>query len=159
MAERSRLGEYISTIKSGAPQMISGIKELARAELVPSAKHAGIGGVGLGAVAAFGLFLLHCLLWAAVFGIAIFFHAVVGFEWLGSMAFAFLTLAAISLILVIVFAVVAFLQFRQVKAPTATIAETRASITALSTAVTEGVSEAKRGVINRHGDDTITYVG
>ena len=29
MAERSRLGEYISTIKSGAPQMISGIKELA----------------------------------------------------------------------------------------------------------------------------------
>ena len=75
------------------------------------------------------------------------------------MAFAFLALAAISLILVIVFAVVAFLQFRQVKAPTATIAETRASITALSTAVTEGVSEAKRGVINRHGDDTITYVG
>ena len=159
MAERSRLGEYISTIKSGAPQMISGIKELARAELVPSAKHAGIGGVGLGAVAAFGLFLLHCLLWAAVFGIAVFFHAVVGFGWLGAMAFAFLALAAISLILVIVFAIVAFLQFRQVKAPTATIAETRASITALSTAVTEGVSEARRGVINRRGDDTITYVG
>lgn len=159
MAERSRLGDYISTITSGVPQMISGIKELARAEIVPSAKHAGIGGVGLGAVAAFGLFLLHCLLWAAVFGIAIFFHAVVGFEWLGSMAFAFLTLAAIALILIIVFGIVAVLQLRKVKAPTATIAEARASISSLTGAVSEGVAEAKRGVINRHGGDSMTYVG
>lgn len=159
MAERSRLGDYISTIRSGVPHMISDIKELARAEIVPSAKHAGIGGLGVGVVVAFGLFLLHCLLWAAVFGIAIFFHAVVGFGWLGSMAFAFLTLALISLIIVIVFGVIAFAQFRKVKAPTATIAEAKASVSALSNAVTEGVSEAKRGVINRHSGDSSTYVG
>ncbi|RLP09795.1 phage holin family protein [Propionibacterium australiense] len=159
MAERSRLGDYISTIRSGVPRMLSGIGELARAELVPSAKHAGIGGLGLGVVAALGLFLLHCLLWAAVFGIAIFFHAVVGFGWLGSMAFAFLTLALISLILVIVFGIVAFAQLRQVKAPTATIAEAKASISSLSNAVAEGVSEARRGVITRSPDDPSTYVG
>ncbi|WP_316669485.1 phage holin family protein [uncultured Propionibacterium sp.] len=159
MAEHSRLGDHISSIKNGVPQMISGIKELARAEIVPSAKHASIGGAGVGAVAAFGLFLLHCLLWAAVFGIAVFFHSVAGFGWFGSMAFAFLTLAAVSLILMIVFGLIAVLQFRQVRAPTATIAEAKASISSLSNAVAEGVSEAERGVIDRHGDDTVTYVG
>ena len=74
------------------------------------------------------------------------------------MAFAFLTLALISLILVIVFGIVAFTQLRKVKAPTATIAEAKASISSLSNAVAEGVSEAKRGVITRRPNDPSTYV-
>ena len=86
MSDRPRLGDQIATIKGAIPKMIAGIKELAKAELVPSAKHAGIGGGLFGGAGASAFFAFKCLLWAATFGVANFYHYVAGRDWFTALA-------------------------------------------------------------------------
>ncbi len=123
--------------------MIAGIKELAKAELVPSAKHAGIGGGLFGGAGASAFFAFKCLLWAATFGVANFYHYVAGRDWFTALALAFVTFAVIALVLAAVMGLIGWLQVKKVKMPTATIEETKASISALSSSVTAGLDDVK----------------
>lgn len=143
MAEHPRPSEYIANIKTSLPRIVSDIKELASAEIVPSAKHAGFGGGLFSGAGVFALFALNCLLWAAVFGVSNFYHYVAGRDWFTALALAFITCAVLLLILAGVLAVIGYRQFKQVKAPTATIEEARASISALSSSVSAGARDAK----------------
>lgn len=146
MAERPRPSEYFANIKASLPRIVSDIKELATAEIVPSAKHAGIGSGLFGGAGVFGLFALNCLLWSAVFGVSNFYHYVVGRDWFTALALAFITCAVLLLILAGVLALIGYRQLKKVKAPTATIAEAKASISALSTSVSAGARDAKADV-------------
>ena len=143
MSDRPRLGDQIATIKGAIPKMIAGIKELAKAELVPSAKHAGIGGGLFGGAGASAFFAFKCLLWAATFGVANFYHYVAGRDWFTALALAFVTFAVIALVLAAVMGLIGWLQVKKVKMPTATIEETKASISALSASVTAGLDDVK----------------
>ena len=143
MSDRPRLGDQIATIKGAIPKMIAGIKELAKAELVPSAKHAGIGGGLFGGAGASAFFAFKCLLWAATFGVANFYHYVAGRDWFTALALAFVTFAVIALVLAAVMGLIGWLQVKKVKMPTATIEETKASISALSSSVTAGLHDVK----------------
>ena len=143
MSDRPRLGDQIATIKGAIPKMIAGIKELAKAELVPSAKHAGIGGGLFGGAGASAFFAFKCLLWAATFGVANFYHYVAGRDWFTALALAFVTFAVIALVLAAVMGLIGWLQVKKVKMPTATIEETKASISALSSSVTAGLDDVK----------------
>ncbi|MFT8395776.1 phage holin family protein [Propionibacterium sp.] len=146
MAERPRLSDYIANIKSTLPRMVSDIKELATAEMSSSVKHAGMGGGLFSGAGIFGLFALNCVLWAAVFGIANFYHYIAGRDWFTALALAFITFAVILLILAGILAVIGYTQVKKVKAPTATIAETKATIEALTTGLSAGVEDAQAGV-------------
>ena len=143
MSDRPRLGDQIATIKGAIPKMIAGIKELAKAELVPSAKHAGIGGGLFGGAGASAFFAFKCLLWAATFGVANFYHYVAGRDWFTALALAFVTFAVIALVLAAVMGLIGWLQVKKVKMPTATSEETKASISALSSSVTAGLDDVK----------------
>ncbi|SER94794.1 Putative Holin-X, holin superfamily III [Propionibacterium cyclohexanicum] len=146
MAERPHPSEYLANIKASAPQIVSDIKELASAEIVPSAKHAGIGGGLFSAAGVFALFALNCVLWAAVFGVSNFYHYVAGRDWFTSLALAFITLAVLLLILAALVAIIGYRQLKQVKAPSATIAEAKASISALSSSLSAGARDAKEDI-------------
>lgn len=111
-------------------------KELAKAELVPAAKHAGIGS---GLFAGAGIFALHAL-WMLILCGAL------GIGWLlasltllspwGAFTIGFATAAIISLLIAFVLIKVGQGQLRKVKAPSATIAEAGATFSALLDAAT-----------------------
>lgn len=110
---------------------------------MPSAKHAGIGGGLFGGAGASAFFAFKCLLWAATFGVANFYHYVAGRDWFTALALAFVTFAVIALVLAAVMGLIGWLQVKKVKMPTATIEETKASISALSSSVTAGLDDVK----------------
>lgn len=146
MAERPRPSEYIANIKTALPRIVSDIKELATSEIVPSAKHAGIGGGLFSGAGVFALFALNCLLWSAVFGVANFYRYVAGRDWFTALALAFITCAVLLLILAAVLAAIGYRHLKKVKAPTATIEETRASIAAITSSISAGTRDAKAEV-------------
>lgn len=151
MVQRPSAGDYIANITTQVPRMISGISELAKAEIKPSVKHAGIGGGMLSAAAVVGLSVLRLLMIASAFACAIFFHYVLNFNVLAAITFGFLTMGILGLVIAGIFALMGKGQLGKVKAPQAAIAETKASLAALSNSISAGVTDAKLGVVDRQG--------
>ena len=108
--------------------------ELAKAELLPSARQAAIGS---GFVAGASAFLLHAI-WMLVvtfgFGIGWLLNTFTGIGLLGSFTLGFLLGALVSAAIAVVLALMARSRFRRVKAPKATIAEAKATFIALTDA-------------------------
>lgn len=145
MAKRPSIGDYLETIKESAPRMLSDIGELAKAEIKPAAKHGGIGAGAFGVAAVFGTALLWILLLVTGFAFAIIFNQAVGMSAVTSLCLGFLCVAGLALVLSAVFGVLGYLQIKKVKAPEMTIAETKASVKAISEAVSNGVRDAQDG--------------
>lgn len=104
--------------------------ELAKAEIVPSAKKAGIGS-GLFAVAL--AFTLHAV-WMLVIALAALFTwlmYLLGLSIPLSFVLGFLCAMVVSLLIAGLFALFGWLNFKKVKAPTATIAEFKATTNAI----------------------------
>lgn len=145
MAQRPSISEYIETIKTSAPKMINNIQELAKAEIKPAAKNGGLA-VGLFAAAAI---VVATVLWLVLitigFALAIIFSQVFHRSPVTSLALGFLLLVVLSLILAGVLAVLGISRIKKVKAPQATIAEAKASLAAISEAVSAGVQDAQKG--------------
>ncbi len=108
--------------------------ELAKAELIPSAKQAAF---GTGFTAGAAAFLMHAI-WMLVitlgFAISWLFEAIFHFGLLGSFTLGFLTATILSIVLAVCCGLLARNRFRKVKAPTATIEEAKATFIALTDA-------------------------
>ncbi len=150
MARRPSVGDYIANIKAAAPKMVSGIKELAAAEIKPTVKHAGIGGGLLGGAAVFALTALSILVLAFAFGLSVFFFYVANRGLLVALTLGFLTAGVLLLLLAALLGLLGKTQVEKVKAPTMTIEETKKAINALGNSLTAGVADAKIGVVDRH---------
>ncbi len=109
--------------------------ELAKAELVPAAKHAGI---GTGFFAGAGAFIFHAL-WMLVIAMALAISwALNSFTPLGpwgSFTIGFLLTVMFSLLIAFILIMLGRRQFKQVKKPEATIAEAKATAAAISAAL------------------------
>lgn len=151
MTQRPTAGDYIANIQANAPKMIDGIKELAASEIGPSAKHAGVGGGLLGGAGVFALGGLRSLFLAAGFGLSVFYFYVANRGVLASLALGFLTIALILLLLAGLLALFGRSQLGKVKAPTHTIEETKLVLSSLAQAASDGATDAKMGVSDRHG--------
>ncbi|MDO5083970.1 phage holin family protein [Arachnia propionica] len=119
-------------LRDSLTEFVARESELAKAELIPAAKHAGIGsGLAAGAAA----FLFHAA-WMLVitlgFGIGWLFNALAGVSLMGSLTLGFLISMVLSLIVAAVLALLARGRFLRVEAPHATIEEARATFTALT---------------------------
>lgn len=150
MAEHLGPGEYVANIRAQVGSLISGIGQLAKAELVPAAKHAGIGGGMFGAAGVFVIGALNILLLTAGFALAVFYQNVVHRQPLTALALGFLTLAVLALIIAVVLGVIGRSQVRKVKAPTATIEEAKASLNAIGESVQAGIAQAKQIPTDTH---------
>jgi tetrahydromethanopterin S-methyltransferase subunit F len=127
----------VDDIKQQLSEFIAREKELAKAEIVPSAKKAGVGSV----LAVLALaFALHAV-WMLVIALAAVFAWLVSLTGLStalSIVFGFLIAAVISLIVAGILGLLGYRKFKKVKAPTATIAEFKATLSALVDGFTKG---------------------
>jgi membrane protein implicated in regulation of membrane protease activity len=117
MADR-KIADLIKDIRGDAQLLINDQVELAKAELTPAAKNAGIGG-GLFGAAAFGLAALGLPYWAA-----------------------FLIVAGVLLVIAAIAALIGYTRIKKVKAPEKTIANAQALVAELSTAVNRATAAA-----------------
>lgn len=129
------MADNLGNIKDQLGEFFSKEAELAKAEIVPSAKKA-LSGTIFGIIAL--TFGLHAI-WMLVIALAAVFTwlmSLLGLSVPLSLIFGFLIAMVVSLLIGAVFALVAWRKFKKVKAPTATIAEAKATLTA----ITDGLS-------------------
>lgn len=125
------MADNVKDIRENLGDFLSKEAELAKAELVPSAKKAGIG-AGMFAIS-LG-FALHAV-WMLVIALAALFTwllTLTGLSLALSFILGFLIAAVVSLIFAGVFALIGIGNFKKVKAPEATIAEFKATLNAVS---------------------------
>lgn len=143
MAERPSAGDYIRVLKQTVPTMAGQISELAKAELKPTLKHGGIGAGAFGGAAVIGLTVLKLFMLTLAFALSMMYHELLDRNELTALTLGFLTAAVLSLLVMAVLALFGKGQISRVSAPNATIAETKASLGAITDAIEMGVSDAQ----------------
>lgn len=125
------MADNVTRIKEQLGVFLDKETELAKAELVPAAKKAGIGS-GMFVVAL--AFVLHAV-WMFVIALAALLAWLISLTGLStalSIVLGFLAAMLISLIFAAVFAALGWGNFKKVKAPKATIAEFKATVGAIT---------------------------
>ncbi len=140
MAERQSIMDAIDQVKTSAGKMFSQIGDLAKAELKPAAKNAGLGAVFVVALAVVAATALFILLLTCGFALSIIYNQVLGRSPITALTFGFLTLFVLCIILVALCAIAAWKRFKKVQGPKATIAETKASLGAITDAIKAGLN-------------------
>lgn len=134
MADSPAVGDIIKNITDDVKHLVQSEIELAKAELVPSAKKAGIGAGMFGGAGYFGINGLSLLYIAAALGI----YALGLSLWL-----SFLIVAAVLLLIAGILALIGLRNVKQVKGPEKTIAQAQQTVTEVKAAVQHGTAAAK----------------
>ncbi len=132
MADR-KVADLINDIRDDARLLINDQVELAKAELTPAAKNAGIGGGLFGAAGYFGINAATLIYIAAAFGLA-----ALGLPYWA----AFLIVAGVLLVIAAIIGLIGYSRIKKVKAPERTIANAQALVSELSTAVNRATAAA-----------------
>ena len=128
------LGEIIKAISQDVKVLVRDEVQLAKAELVPAAKNAGIGGGLLGAAGYFAICALSILYFCVAFALV----AAGLSTWL-----AFLIVGAALLIIAAVLGAIGFALVRRVRPPKRAIAQANQTVTELKGAVQQAVAAVK----------------
>lgn len=144
MADRS-VGEMIQGITDDAKLLVSDTVELAKTEIIPSAKNAGLGAGMFGAAGYFGINALTLLYIAAALGL----YALGVAPWL-----AFVIVAVVLLLIAGVLALIGYTRVKKVKAPERTIAQAQESVAEISGAFKRATAAAKAPQIEGQVVDT-----
>lgn len=141
----SPVGDIIKSITDDVKLLVRDEVELAKAELVPSAKKAGIGAGLFGAAGYFAL----------VASILLFITAALGLYALGlSLWLSFLIVAVALLIIAAVLGLIGYAQVKNVKGPERTIAQAQDTVAEVSAAVKRANAAAKAPQIEGRIVDT-----
>ena len=127
------VGDIVKSITGDVKLLVRDEIQLAKSELVPAAKNAGIGAGMFGAAGYFAISALSVLYFAAAFGLV----ALGLSEWL-----AFLIVGVVLLVIAAILGVVGLVLIRKVKGPERTIASANATIAELKAAVQRSTSAA-----------------
>ncbi len=142
-------GSTFQQVKASLAEFVSKETELAKAEVVPAAKQAGIGS---GLFAGAGILALHALwmiLIAIVLAIAWLLNSLTNLGPWASGTIAFIVTAVFSLLVAFILVKMGQSRFKKVSMPEATIAEAKATFTAISDAVS-GDNSADRELAARN---------
>lgn len=132
MADR-KVADLIKDIRGDAQLLVNDQVALAKSELTPAAKNAGIGGGLFGAAGYFGVNA----------GTLIFIAAALGLAALGLPYWAaFLIMAGVLLVIAAILGAVGYSRFKKVKPPEKTIANGKALVTELQAAVSRATAAA-----------------
>jgi hypothetical protein len=136
-----KVSEIIANIREDVKAMVQGEVELAKAELVPAAKSAGIGAGLFAGAGYFAISALSLLFTAAALGI----YAAGLPLWL-----SFLIMGVGLLLIAGLLGAVGLVSVKKVKAPEQTISEAQRTVVALKGAVARGTAAAKAPQIEGH---------
>ncbi|MBA8793991.1 putative membrane protein YqjE [Friedmanniella endophytica] len=129
------VGELVKDIQADIKQLVQNEVALAKAELVPSAKKAGVGAGLLGGAGYFGLCAAALLFIAGALAIG---------AWLNlPVALGFVIMAAVLLVVAAILGGIGFVSIKKVKGPARTIAQAKASVETVTTAIKSGTAAAK----------------
>lgn len=133
MADR-KVADLIKDIRGDAQLLVNDQIELAKSELTPAAKNAGIGGGLFGAAGYFGLNA----------GTLVFVAAALGLAALGLPYWAaFLIAAGVLLLIAAILGAIGFSRVKKIKPPEKTIANGKALVTDLQAAVSRATAAAR----------------
>ncbi|GAA3719994.1 hypothetical protein GCM10022204_45120 [Microlunatus aurantiacus] len=132
MADR-KIADLIKDIRGDVQLLVNDQVALAKSELTPAAKNAGIGGGLFGAAGYFGINAATLLYVAAAFGLA-----ALGLPYWA----AFLIVAGVLLLLAAIAGLIGYSRIKKVKPPEKTIANAQALVSELSTAVNRATAAA-----------------
>jgi putative superfamily III holin-X len=133
MADQA-VGDIIKSITDDVKLLVRDEVQLAKAELVPAAKNAGIGAGMFGAAGYFGICALSILYFAAAFGLV----ALGLSEWL-----AFLIVGVVLLVIAGLLALIGLSRVKKVKAPERAIAQANQTVAEVKAAAQHGIAAAK----------------
>jgi len=128
------VGAIVKNITDDVKLLVRDEVQLAKSELVPAAKNAGIGAGLFGAAGYFGICALSILYFAAAFGLV----ALGLSQWL-----AFLIVGVVLLVIAAVLGLVGLVLVRRVKGPKRTIANAKITVAELKAAVQRSSAAAK----------------
>ena len=132
MADR-KVADLIKDIRGDAQLLVNDQVELAKAELTPAAKNAGIGGGLFGAAGYFGVNAATLIFIAAAMGLA-----ALGLPYWA----AFLIVAGVLLVIAAILGAIGFTRIKKVKPPEKTIANGKALVAELQAAVSRATAAA-----------------
>lgn len=132
MADR-KVADLIKDIRGDVQLLVNDQVELAKSELTPAAKNAGIGGGMFGAAGYFGINAATLLYIAAALGLA-----ALGLPYWA----AFLIVAGVLLLLAAILALIGYTRVKKIKPPEKTIANGKALVSELSSAVSRATAAA-----------------
>lgn len=144
LSPTKQVGTIVNQIKGDATTLGKGISDLAKAELAPAGKHAGIGAglfAGAGYFAMNGLSLLFL---AGALGLGKLFGAETG--WI---AIGFVVMAVVVFVLAGILALIGKGQVSKVKAPERTIAETKHAVNSVKQALARANADVKTDELER----------
>lgn len=127
------VGDLVKSISDDVKLLVRDEIQLAKAELVPAAKNAGIGAGMFGAAGYFGICALSVLYFAAAFGLV----ALGLSEWL-----SFLIVGVVLLVIAAILGLIGLTLVKKVKGPERTIATANAAVNDLKAAVQRGNAAA-----------------
>jgi hypothetical protein len=128
-----KVADLIKDIRGDVQLLVNDQVELAKAELTPAAKNAGIGGGMFGAAGYFGINAATLLYIAAALGLA-----ALGLPyWAG-----FLIVAGVLLLIAAILALIGYTRVKKIKPPEKTIANGKALVSELSSAVNRATAAA-----------------
>lgn len=138
------VGDLAKLISEDVKTLVKGEIDLAKAELIPSAKHAGVGAGMFGAAGYVGLNGLSLLFIAGALGLAKLFGAPTGWVSLG-----FVAMAVICFVVAGVLALLGKGQLGKVKGPERTQAHAQATVDQVKAALTRANAEVKTSELER----------
>jgi hypothetical protein len=132
MADR-KIADLIKDIRGDVQLLVNDQVELAKSELTPAAKNAGIGGGMFGAAGYFGINAATLIYIAAALGLA-----ALGLPYWA----AFLIVAGVLLLIAAILALIGYTRIKKIKPPERTIANGKALVSELSSAVNRATAAA-----------------
>ncbi len=151
MAEPQAVGDIVKNITDDVKVLVRGEVELAKAELVPSAKKAGVGAGMLGAAGYLAINALSLLFIAGGLGISALVLKLTQPPVTGTsaasvsgwIAIGFVIMAVLLLIVAGLLALLGRAAIKKIKGPKETVAEAKTSLDSIKTAINRGNAAAK----------------
>ncbi|OYO24161.1 hypothetical protein CGZ93_04910 [Enemella dayhoffiae] len=138
------LSDVAKLISEDVKALVQGEIALAKAELVPSAKHAGVGAGLFGGAGYFAMNGLSLLFIAGALGIAALFKAPTGWIALG-----FVIMAVVVFVIAGILALVGKGQLQKVKGPERTIEQAQTTIETIKGSIARATADAKTKELER----------
>lgn len=151
MSERVNLGQVVTNIKNDGTRMANDLVALAKAEVKPMAKQAGIGGGAFGAAGYLGANAASLLFIAGSFAFSLIFNKSLHWTVIPSLVLGFVCMAVVLLLLAGILALVGKSAISKVGPPKQTIAEAKQSVETLKLSIERGKDSVTANQLARTG--------
>ena len=151
MAERQDPKTLVNNVVVDAKALVKDNMALAKAELIPSAKNAGIGGGMFGAAGYLALNGVSLLFMAGGAGLGVLLAKQTEWGMTASVALGFVLMAVILFLLAGILALVGKSKIKKVGPPQQTIAEVKTSVASVKQSLTSGVNQVETDIRDRKG--------